>query len=72
MVSSGFWLFDMSDEVREHYPPRPGECMSQLHNNTATLTTLHRDDEVIRVVQTVSVVQVLLVLSDCCSSLLIV
>ena len=43
MVFNGFWFFDMSDEVRENYPPRPGECMSQLHNNTATLTTLQKD-----------------------------
>ena len=43
VVSSDFWFIDMSDEVREHYPPRPGECMSQLHNNIATLTTLQRD-----------------------------
>ena len=29
-VFSGFWFFDMSDEEREHYTPRPGECPSHL------------------------------------------
>ena len=43
VVFSGFWFVDMSDEVREHYPPRPCECPSQLHNNIATLTTPQRD-----------------------------
>ena len=43
MVFSDFWFIDMSDEVREHYPPPPGECTSQLHN-IATLTTLQRDE----------------------------
>ena len=43
VVFSGFWLFGMSDEVREHYLPRPGECPSHLHNNIATLTTLRKE-----------------------------
>ena len=54
----------MSDDVRENYLLRPGECPSQLHNNIATLTTLQKRKKVIQVVQTVSVVQVLLVASD--------
>ena len=45
MVFSGFWLFDMSDEVREHYLPRPGECPSQLHDNISTQRTLQRDNK---------------------------
>ena len=45
MVFSGFWLFDMSDEVREHYLPRPGECPSQLRDNISTQRTLQRDNK---------------------------
>ena len=42
-VFSGFWFFDMSDEVREGYLRRPGDCPSQHHDNITTLTTLHRE-----------------------------